>query len=142
MEKHFKHILILGDSPTSCELMKSVFTELNIADQIMHCTNEQEALSFLANEGGEPPLPELILVDISLPLKGGFDFLQKYGELDDKYTNNCSTQIAIVCDYSDYQNFILQENCLYEDTLVHIEKNRMRQDIERVLYESFELMPV
>ena len=73
-------ILLVDDSENDLALMNIAFrrAELNSPLQVVH--NGEEAIAYLAGEGrytdrNEFPLPAVMLLDLNMPMKDGFDVL-------------------------------------------------------------------
>ena len=85
-----KKVLIIDDHPddafVSSILFKKEFptTEIRIEHQA------SEALEFLSNSTlNNSVLPEIILLDINMPLMNGFDFLKEFDKLDNDIKMKC-----------------------------------------------------
>lgn len=74
--EYVKSVLLVDDNP-SCNFIMSEFIKLT-DDRIVVATTESvdDALHLLAN--GEIPFPEVIYVDINMPVQDGFDFLEQF----------------------------------------------------------------
>lgn len=78
MSKKMNKILVVDDDEVNNFILKELFQEAEIADQIVIESSVDSALSYLAEEQS---LPQLILLDINMPIKDGFDFLEEYHEM-------------------------------------------------------------
>ena len=67
-----KRILLVDDDKLSNLYTKFILTRYNKALEINICLNGQEAVNYLQNSG---PPPDLIILDINMPLVNGFEFL-------------------------------------------------------------------
>ena len=70
-------ILLVEDNPGDVRLMTETFREGKIHNRLSVVEDGVEALAFLRREGahGSAPRPDLILLDLSLPRKGGLEVL-------------------------------------------------------------------
>ncbi|HFB83474.1 MAG TPA: response regulator [Thermodesulfatator sp.] len=73
-------ILLVEDDPNDVILIKRAFDRARIANPIQVAQDGEEAIAYLA--GSEPyhdrslyPLPMLVLLDLKMPRKSGFDVL-------------------------------------------------------------------
>lgn len=83
----YKEILLIDDDPITNFLNEKVLRKLNVADAIRIAANGQEAIDMInhkCHEGGD--CPELIFLDINMPIMDGFEFLDhfKNSELKNK----------------------------------------------------------
>jgi CheY-like chemotaxis protein len=71
-------ILLVEDSPSDAELTRAAFQEGKIDNNLHHVTNGVAALAFLRREGefAAAPRPDLVLLDLNLPKKGGLEVLR------------------------------------------------------------------
>ena len=82
MIKRIDSVLLVEDDSITNFLNERLLRKLNITDSIAIAHNGEEALNYiddLQQEGSD--LPDLILLDINMPVMDGFDFLKKYNEL-------------------------------------------------------------
>ena len=77
--KKLNSILLIDDDKVTIYLQKTLVESLDICRQIFVRNNGQEALHFLADRhsAGES-FPDVILVDLNVPVLDGFDFLEAY----------------------------------------------------------------
>lgn len=68
-------ILIIDDSPAFNHLTKLTFERAGIDCNITEQSNGQRALNYLAEAAN---CPDVILLDINMPVMDGFDFLEEY----------------------------------------------------------------
>lgn len=76
-KKH--HILCVEDSMSDLGLLFEAFVELELQHHLHHVIDGEKALSFLRREGEyqAEPRPHLVLLDLNLPRKSGFEVLQE-----------------------------------------------------------------
>jgi CheY-like chemotaxis protein len=72
-----KNILIIDDDPISNLIHDTLIENLGYAEKVNTVENGWEALQFLINN----PAPDLILLDLMMPVMDGFKFLELYKEL-------------------------------------------------------------
>ncbi len=73
-----KCVLLIDDNKATNFLHETLIEELDVAEQIAVEYNGRDGLSFLENYTQSGQYPELIFVDIHMPVMDGFDFLEGY----------------------------------------------------------------
>lgn len=76
-----KLVCIIDDDPLYNFGMRKILEYTSLADDSLFYKNGQEALDGLIDrvENGEP-FPNVILLDINMPIMNGWTFLEKYAE--------------------------------------------------------------
>lgn len=77
--KKLNSILLIDDDKITIYLQKTLVESMDICRHVFVCNNGLEALHFLAtrHQAGAS-FPDLILVDLNLPVMDGFAFLEAY----------------------------------------------------------------
>ena len=89
MKKKLNCLLLVDDDASDNFLHKMIIQEANITDHIEIAENGEEALDFLtsARRFGQTESsscqPELILLDINMPVMDGWQFLEEYNQLEE-----------------------------------------------------------
>lgn len=79
MNKKVDAILLVDDEESTNFLNKRIILKSGVTDTIYVKTNGQEALNFLVKSNWEEiPKPELIMLDINMPIMNGWEFLDEY----------------------------------------------------------------
>ncbi|NRT12606.1 response regulator [Flavobacterium sp. 14A] len=75
-------ILFVDDDPITLMLCKKVISKAAFSDQIITAKNGEEALFLFENLLLNPtkPLPELIFLDLNMPVMGGWEFLELFSK--------------------------------------------------------------
>ena len=80
--KKLECILLIDDDDTVNFYNEFLIGEMNIADKIVIRENGEEALNYLKEcADSDQPFPNLILLDINMPIMDGFEFLQEFQKL-------------------------------------------------------------
>jgi CheY-like chemotaxis protein len=72
-------ILLIEDNPADIRLTLEAFQELNVPNHVNVVMDGVDAMTFLRRSGkhASAPLPDLILLDLNLPLKNGREVLEE-----------------------------------------------------------------
>jgi CheY-like chemotaxis protein len=76
-------ILLVDDDPTTNYLNHKLLTKMGVADHVLTALNGQEALAALHTccPGNNTTCPNLVFLDVNMPLMNGFEFLAAYHQL-------------------------------------------------------------
>ncbi|TGE04885.1 response regulator [Hymenobacter fodinae] len=74
-------ILLVDDDKTTNFLNRLLLEGLHIADKILVAQNGQDALRVIKQQSQQEGYPQLILLDVNMPVMNGFEFLEAYASL-------------------------------------------------------------
>jgi len=89
MQKKLNYVLIIDDNDSDNFIHKKIIEKSGITDRVEISLNGQEALDFLTGQGkfvrpeGSFSQPDLIFLDINMPIMDGWEFLDEYRKLAD-----------------------------------------------------------
>lgn len=78
----YKKILLVDDDETSNFLNELLIKGMDIVEEVAIASNGQEALDYLKDKNN--PLPQLILLDLNMPVMDGFEFLGAFKKNKEK----------------------------------------------------------
>lgn len=100
LNKKLNCILLIDDDPATNFLHKLIIEQAQIANQIKIVYNGQEAMDYLTRQNdyqnaddASDPLPDLIFLDINMPVMDGWEFLEAYQET---FNKNMATVICML----------------------------------------------
>ncbi|PIQ21397.1 MAG: response regulator [Cytophagales bacterium CG18_big_fil_WC_8_21_14_2_50_42_9] len=76
-------VLVIEDEEVGRYLANSLLKKMGIGKQIVEANNGQEALNLLRKLCSDENCPELILLDIKMPVMDGFEFLTELDKSTD-----------------------------------------------------------
>lgn len=77
--KSIKNLFLVDDDEIFTFLTKRTIEETQLVDQIKIFSNGQDAIDFLEKAAGDKELlPEVILLDINMPILDGWGFLEEF----------------------------------------------------------------
>jgi CheY-like chemotaxis protein len=78
-----KNILLVDDDSIANFLIEKIVQSTGLARNIFKALNGREALQvFEQHFRGTLPVPEVVLLDLNMPIMNGFEFLQAYNNLE------------------------------------------------------------
>lgn len=81
MSAHTPTVLLVEDDPNDARLVQRAFSRSGVKASVLRLQNGDEAVSYLGGEAPYDnrvlhPVPKLMLLDIKLPRRSGFEVLQ------------------------------------------------------------------
>lgn len=74
---------IIDDDDIFRFIMKKHLTVQNIAEEIISFENGEEAINFFINNNDADLLPDLVFLDINMPVMDGWQFIEKFEKIHD-----------------------------------------------------------
>lgn len=85
MSKSINCVLFVDDNPLTNFLNIKLLSEVSTSTQVIALESAEDLLDFLKREGEyttEKAVPNIIFLDINMPRMDGFEFLERYNELE------------------------------------------------------------
>lgn len=114
-------ILFIEDDPITLLLCKKVINKTSFSEKIMTATNGKEALlyfDFLLQTNNQSTYPDLIFLDLNMPIIGGWEFLEIF--CTEKYTVFRDIKIVILSSTIDPEDVKKSEK--YPSIIAFLEK--------------------
>ena len=89
-------ILCVDDDPITLMLCKMVINKASFSNEIVTAKNGEEALNYFKtfNTNSEIKKPQLIFLDLNMPVMGGWEFLDAFSTAD--YSDHNTTKVIIL----------------------------------------------
>ena len=83
-------ILCVDDDPITLMLYKMVITKAGFSKQIDTACNGEDALNYFQRlqQSQSTEIPQLIFLDLNMPVMGGWEFLDLFSALEDQYSKS------------------------------------------------------
>ena len=105
MVPKYNKILIIDDNYIDNYITSAIIKKNNLANDLVEFDNGLKAIEYLEqNKDNDEELPDLILLDLYMPLMDGFEFLNLFEKIDFTGTKKC--KICIVSSSIDDNDII------------------------------------
>lgn len=76
-----QHFIVIDDSKLDCFIAEKVIKNTGKCESVQSFLQAREALEFIKQDKAEKPYPNIILVDIQMPVMNGFQFVEEFEKL-------------------------------------------------------------
>ncbi len=131
MKEKLESILLLDDNPATNYIHRKFIEKVNCAEKVLDFQNGYEALKYIRDNPQYPP--DLIFVDINMPIMDAWEFLEEFEKLDEKQRQK-SKVFVLTTSLSPRDVEKAGEIEFIEDVMI---KPLSTDDIERLMAEFF-----
>jgi len=86
----YKSVMLIDDNEIDNIINEKIIEANSFADNILVFQTGQEALDFLnSNQNDEEILPEIVFLDINMPIMDGFQFLEDFENFSETVLEKC-----------------------------------------------------
>lgn len=121
-------ILLVDDNETSNFLNERLLKRMGLSDNITILSNGKQALDYMEDLGHQPGLqvsavkPELVLLDINMPVLDGFEFLELFQQFDADFRQGILIAILSTSNHPQDTSKALAYNAFYLTKPLTVEK--------------------
>jgi CheY-like chemotaxis protein len=131
-------VLLVDDDDTTNYLNKRLLQEMQVCREVLVLKNGQEALVYLENVVSTLPeqdvrWPNLILLDIKMPVMDGFEFLEEYHTRGFDYED----RIIILMLTSSASFYDLERLKKFPKVKKHYSKALTKYDVQEIMNQYF-----
>ena len=132
MEK-LSQILIIDDDPLTAYLHETFIKKFGVSHQVETVTSGDQALQHIKNciqSENEEKIPQLILLEVDMPMADGFNFLEAYQHMEFKNKNSVAV-VALTCSLSQRLKNSTKEYPIKDYIIKPLTEKRMMGLMER-----------
>lgn len=129
-------VMLIDDDNTTNYLNERLLKEMRVSKKIVVMKNGKEAIDYLkaaATGGNGVKSPDLIFLDIKMPVMDGFSFLEAY----QKEGLDMTDQVIILMLTSSASFYDLERLRNYNKVKQHFSKALTRHDVREIMREYF-----
>jgi CheY-like chemotaxis protein len=133
--KRMDSVLLVDDDPICNFISSTLLKQLHVSDDIHSVRNGKEALKFLKENviiKTVTIFPEVIFLDLNMPVMDGFDFLEQLNNIMPTYANICKIYIL-----TSSESPVDIDRCNSYDIAGYISKPLDEKKLERVMNVSY-----
>jgi response regulator of citrate/malate metabolism len=126
----FQTVMIIDDNGIDLYIASRIITQNNFAKKVLLYTAAEEAMKYLQdNQEHIPELPQIIFVDIYMPLMSGFEFMEAFDKLSVILKSHC--RVYIISSTIDDED-ILRSSSNYNVAAFHV-KPLTKEFLDRII---------
>jgi CheY-like chemotaxis protein len=131
--RKFNCILLVDDDFASNYLTETVLQDMELTDHIHISKNGQEALHFVEQncKANSSTCPELILLDINMPVMDGFEFLKEFEKIQ---ANKQPTYVILLTTSTNNKDI---EKAKHFNVMAYLEKPLTEEKLNQIIESNF-----
>ncbi len=112
MGQRFGCVMVIDDSAVDLFIASHIINKANFSQRLLVYRTAPEALEYLnANQGDTHLLPDIIFLDIYMPIVDGFDFMDAYDKLSPTLKGHCKVfMLSSTTDRAEVVQVLEREN--------------------------------
>jgi CheY-like chemotaxis protein len=129
MVKLVDKTMLIDDSEIDLFIHRRFLDLCHFSKELISCKSAESALDLLKNSGSDAP-PDIIFLDLNMPVMDGFSFLGQFMQLPAKVRNH--TRIVVLTSSNSATD--RQQVFLYKNVIEMITKPLKQSDIETLRF--------
>ncbi len=131
-EKKYRTVMLIDDNEIDNLINQKMIEAASITENIYTHTGAKSAIEFLKNmerlDVAEKVLPDVIFLDIDMPLMDGFQFLDEFEKLGDTTKTKC--KIVMLTSSINPQDFNRSKK--YDNVKLYLNKPLSQESIQKL----------
>lgn len=129
---YYKTTWLIDDDELCNYLTANILQSNNFCHEVQSFTNAKEALAELETKVKEGEFPDLIFLDLNMPVLDGWGFLQAYRNIPEEVKKTCTLYILS----SSVDEDDINKSKLYEDVRDFISKPLQKMNLETIRFQK------
>lgn len=132
MKEKIESVLLVDDDSITNFINERLIKKLNITEEVKISVNGREALKYIHEASQSSSCPELIFLDINMPVMNGLEFLQSYSQ-----GSYCEKKPIIIILSSSSNRHDFDELNKYPSVCGFVDKPLTEEKVKFILKEYF-----